>query len=125
MHNSSSQLHSTSIALALVIGGIAAHGQPVAEPAVPPAKAIQDNSFFIEEAYNQEPGVVQHILTANFSTDRQSGSYDRSWTLALTQEWPLFSQDHQLSYTIPYSFLEAGGSHQHGFEDIFLNYRYQ
>src|SRR5437867_10915261 len=28
----------------------------------PLAKGIQDNSFLIEEAYNQEPGVVQHIL---------------------------------------------------------------
>ena len=28
----------------------------------PLAKGIQDNSFFIEEAYNQEPGVVQHIF---------------------------------------------------------------
>ena len=28
----------------------------------PLAKGIQDNSFFIEEAYKQEPGVVQHIL---------------------------------------------------------------
>ena len=27
-----------------------------------PAKGIQDNSFLIEEAYNQESGVVQHIL---------------------------------------------------------------
>jgi len=30
----------------------------VAEPL---AKGIQDNSFLIEEVYNQEPGVVQHI----------------------------------------------------------------
>lgn len=28
----------------------------------PPAKGIQDNSFFVEEAYNQEPGIVQHII---------------------------------------------------------------
>lgn len=27
------------------------------------APAIQDNSFFIEEAYNQEDRVVQHIST--------------------------------------------------------------
>jgi len=38
----------------------------------PLAKGIQDNSFFIEEAYNQEPGVVQHILTVpiDFTNDR-------------------------------------------------------
>jgi predicted mannosyl-3-phosphoglycerate phosphatase (HAD superfamily) len=28
-----------------------------------PAKGIQDNSFLIEEAYNQEAGVVQGIAT--------------------------------------------------------------
>ena len=32
-----------------------------------PAKGIQDNSFFIEEAYNQEAGVVQHILNGWYS----------------------------------------------------------
>ena len=26
------------------------------------SKAIEDNSFFIEEAYNQEEGIIQHIL---------------------------------------------------------------
>jgi len=33
-----------------------------AQPAAAPA-AIEDNSFLIEEAYNQEAGVVQHIST--------------------------------------------------------------
>jgi hypothetical protein len=32
---------------------------------------IQDNSFLIEEAYNQEPGVVQHISV--FTRTRSSG----------------------------------------------------
>ena len=27
-----------------------------------PIEVIEDNSFLIEEAYNQEPGVVQHIF---------------------------------------------------------------
>ena len=34
----------------------------------PLAKGIQDNSFFIEEAYNQEPSVVQHIEFARIPT---------------------------------------------------------
>jgi hypothetical protein len=38
----------------------------------PLAKGIQDNSFFIEEAYNQEPGVVQHIF--NLPIDFTNGS---------------------------------------------------
>jgi hypothetical protein len=81
------------------------------------AKALQDNSFLIEEAYNQEPGVVQHILTM-----RRQG---RDWDLAFTQEWPIFSQEHQFSYSIPYSRLRSSGQRASGFGDVFINYRYQ
>src|SRR5207302_3879177 len=45
----------------------------------PLAKGIQDNSFLIEEAYNQEPGVVQHIL--NVPIDFAGG--ERAITRAL------------------------------------------
>jgi hypothetical protein len=34
-----------------------------AEEAKRPSEVIQDNSFLLEEAYNQDAGVVQHILT--------------------------------------------------------------
>jgi hypothetical protein len=77
---------------------------------------IQDNSFLIEEAYNQEPGVVQHINT--FVRER-----DGSWAYALTQEWPLFSQRHQLSYTIPLQRVDAADAT--GLGDLMVNYRYQ
>ena len=86
-----------------------------------PATAIQDNSFLVEEAYNQEAGVVQHILTAQYSR----GGHDRSWDLAFTQEWPLFSQRHQISYTVPYSFMHVDGGWTNGVDDVLLNYRFQ
>jgi hypothetical protein len=76
---------------------------------------IQDNSFLIEEAYNQEYGVVQHI--SNFA--RSSGG---DWAFAFTQEWPLGGIRHQLSYTIPVQSSEATGT---GLGDVALNYRYQ
>lgn len=82
-----------------------------------PAKALQDNSFLIEEAYNQEAGVVQHILVMQ----RQG----RDWNLAFTQEWPVFSQEHQFSYTLPFARLRSGGQRASGIGDIMLNYRYQ
>ena len=44
------------------------------------AGAIQDNSFLLEEAYNQEAGVVQHINT--FTRYRES----RDWVYTFTQE---------------------------------------
>lgn len=80
-------------------------------PTAPPP--IQDNSFLVEEAYNQERGVVQHIHT--FERARGGG-----WEYGFTQEWPARGQRHQLSYTVP---LERGDDT--GFGDVALHYRYQ
>ena len=77
---------------------------------------IADNSFLIEEAYNQEAGVVQHIGT--FA--RPNGG--DAWDFSITQEWPLRGIRHQVSFTIPVSHAEGAGT---GLEDIGLNYRYQ
>lgn len=79
------------------------------------AKPIMDNSFLIEEAYNQEYGVVQHI-----STFARNGDLD-AWSASFTQEWPASSQRHQLSFTLPYT--REGGSG--GIGDIALHYRRQ
>ena len=76
---------------------------------------IQDNSFLLEEAYNQEYGVVQHISTFQ----RIEGG---DWAYNFTQEWPLGGIRHQLSYTLPVERIEGFGT---GLGDIGLNYRYQ
>jgi hypothetical protein len=76
---------------------------------------LADNSFLVEEAYNQEPGVVQHI--AFFHLRRRS----TNWALGVTQEWPAWSDRHQLSYTIPLLSRGAGTA----FGDIAVHYRYQ
>jgi Putative MetA-pathway of phenol degradation len=89
------------------------------------AEGIQDNSFFIEEAYNQEEGVVQHIMNVIQTVDRKAGPDDRELSFVFTQEWPAFSQTHQLSYTLPYTFIDSGGHSENGIEDISLNYRFQ
>jgi Putative MetA-pathway of phenol degradation len=86
-----------------------------------PIEIIEDNSFLIEEAYNQEPGVVQHIFQYLYSSD----SRQRGWTFAFTQEWPIYGQDHQFSYTILAYHLVNEGQRQHGVGDTLLNYRYQ
>ena len=90
-----------------------------------PIDGIRDNSFLIEEAYNQEAGVVQHIWTARFGADHRGAADARTWDLSFTQEWPVFSQDHQLSYTVPYSFVDEDAEHAGGLGDILLHYRYQ
>jgi hypothetical protein len=51
-----------------------------------------------------------------FMRDRKSGD----WIYMFTQEWPVLSQTHQLSYTIP---LVGDGSR--GVGDVLVNYRYQ
>jgi hypothetical protein len=86
-----------------------------------PIDVIEDNSFLIEEAYNQEPGVVQHIFTAVYSADSRA----RGWAFTFIQEWPVFSQDHQFSFTIPSFHSRDGGKRVSGVGDILLNYRYQ
>jgi len=90
-----------------------------------PIDGILDNSFFVEEAYNQEPGMVQQIFNGVASWDKVRGPSDHSLLMTFTQEWPIVSQDHQFSYTIPYSFVDSGGVSENGVGDIFLNYRYQ
>ncbi|NGO38136.1 transporter [Limisphaera ngatamarikiensis] len=84
-----------------------------------------DNSFFVEEAYNQEPGVVQHILTAHHEVDRQSGPDSHTWYLTFTQEWPVPDQANQLSFTLPYVFMREQGIWTDGWGDLMLNYRRQ
>ncbi len=98
--------------LACVFSARVLQGQDNAVPEAP----IQDNSFLMEEAYNQEEGVVQHIST--FQRDRGG-----TWLGSLTQEWSVPKQTHQLSYTIPYA--RVAGDSATGVGDIALNYRYQ
>jgi len=80
---------------------------------------IEDNSFFIEEAYNQEEHVVQHIFTIN------SSHGINLFETSFTQEWPAFSQTHQLSFTLPFQFSIPKTITSNGIGDLLLNYRYQ
>lgn len=102
------------LALLLLVPGLFSVAQVPVAP-----KPIQDNSFLIEEAYNQEKGVVQHINTFTYFAD------SRSWSYTFTQEWPVPGDArHQLSYTLVAvrpGFSSAGGA----FGDMLLNYRYQ
>jgi hypothetical protein len=85
-----------------------------APPAADEPFQIKDNSFLVEEAFNQERGIFQNILTFT----RLAGD----WNLTFTQEWPAPGVRHQLSYTIPYESVTPGGR---GVGDVLINYRYQ
>jgi hypothetical protein len=95
-------------------------GSAAAQAPVPPAPAgkdapweITDNSFLVEEAFNQEPKIFQNI----FGFTRQSGD----WQMTFTQEWPAPGMRHQLSYTLSAESVASKA----GFGDVYLNYRFQ
>jgi hypothetical protein len=77
----------------------------------------EDNSILIEEAYNQEFGVVQHVSTFTFAGPRH-----RDRTLEVTQEWPLATQRDQLSYTLQVLRPDGGST---GLGDLAVHYRRQ
>jgi hypothetical protein len=85
---------------------------PDAEP-----EKIKDNLFLLEEAYNQDPGVVQHIQS--FSLDPKN----RQWLYTFTDEWPVPTDLHQLSVMVPLTNPGEGGNA--GIGDVLLNYRIQ
>ncbi|MEO6436371.1 MAG: transporter [Tepidisphaeraceae bacterium] len=118
------QKHTQSLVICALVATLAV-AAPDAIAASRPAEGIQDNSFFIEEAYNQESGVVQHILNTVWNVHKADGIDEEAFSLVFTQEWPVFSQTHQFSYTIPYSFLNSDGESDNGIEDVLLNYRLQ
>lgn len=91
---------------------------------------IRDNSFLIEEAYNQEPGVVQHIFNWYPTWDHANGDR-REFQFLYLMELPLGSETHQFSFS-PLNFQHffedpAGGpaDEEGGWGDTQLNYRYQ
>ena len=93
-------------ALLILAATTSAHAQTTA----PRPFEILDNSFLVEEAFNQEAGIFQNILLI-----QRSGSGTPSFEF--TQEWPLGGPLHQLSYTVP---IEDGR-----LTGLGLNYRLQ
>lgn len=82
-----------------------------------PVAPLADNSFLVEEAYNQEPGVVQHMLL--FLKEHRTGN----WALGFTQEWPAWSERHQVSYSVPLLYHAEPG--MTGLGDLVVTYRHQ
>jgi len=90
-----------------------------AQSPAPESSPIQDNSFLIEEAYNQEDGVIQHISTFQ----RLTNSHD--WAYTQTDEWPFRSYLHQVSVTLAATHAGSFAGSGAGWGDTAFNYRYQ
>ena len=85
------------------------------DPATKPTPfAITDNSVLIEEAFNQDAGVVQNIFQVLRADDGE-------WATNFTQEWPLFGHRNQISYTLTYESLGTAS----GLADTQIHYRFQ
>jgi hypothetical protein len=101
-----------------VLRALFALGLAASAPEAVRAGPIQDNSFLLEEAYNQEPGVIQHISAFNRASD------GGAWGYTFTEEWPVRGQTHQASVTLAFAGLQAGPGTR-GLGDVLLNYRWQ
>lgn len=91
---------------------------------------IRDNAFFVEEAFNQERGEVQHVFNWINFWDRANGTRTRDFNFTYTMELPLGGQKHQFSFTTQmltaYERPPGGPPEQTGdVGDTFVNYRYQ
>ncbi len=81
--------------------------------------AFEDNSFLLEEAFNQPMGVIQHI--SSLTTDKFHGG---NWVYSFTQEIPLTDLTHQISYSLYYNVLNSADvNRKSGFGDLYVSYR--
>lgn len=105
-------MSSVLLLIGLLTSGVAPAA--LAQGSAPSRFGITDNSFLVEEAFNQEPGIFQNIFVLTRTRD---GVYDGS----VTQEWPVVSMRHQFSFTMPFSAVSGQGA----VGDLMLNYRFQ
>lgn len=84
------------------------------------AETVKDNSFLLEEAYNQEAGVVQFIQGYQYLDP------SKEWGYAFTSEIPIKDETHQFSFAVPVVNKKEGpGKDKSQIGDVLLNYRYQ
>lgn len=88
----------------------------LALPVISQAK-IEDNSFLLEEAFNQEWGVYQFIQKYQYLDQSKTNEY------VFENEIPISDKVHQFSYEIPIAKTDANAESSIG--DMSLNYRWQ
>jgi hypothetical protein len=81
-----------------------------------PSHPVRENSFLLEEAFNQAKGVVQHLNSV-------SGGGRGGVRYTFAEEWPIGGMRHQLAYTVPLVNAPIGGIT--GLGDVGVHYRHQ
>lgn len=101
--------------IAITAASVVALATPAAAQTAPASKfGIADNSFLVEEAFNQETGIFQNIFV-------MTRSRHGVWSGSFTQEWPVPGMRHQLSVTAPLSVFDGSAA----IGDGLINYRFQ
>lgn len=80
-------------------------------------RLLQSNSFLVETAYLQEETELQH----NFTFLRSKGG---KWSMVFSEEIPLASDRHQLSFSMPAELVATGTDGYRGTGDIKIGYNY-
>jgi len=83
----------------------------------PDHRLLQSNGLLVDTAYHQEDGEVQHALT--FSRSPKDG-----WASVISQEWPIFSEKHQVSLSLPANLFVRRPDGNRGVGDLTLEYSY-
>lgn len=82
-------------------------------------RLIQDNGFFVDGAFTQEEGFVQH-------TFKLKKTFNGGWQSVVEEEIPLGSEKHELGITMPTSGFTSGENGRvRGFGDLEIEYRYR
>ena len=79
--------------------------------------AIEDNSFLLEEAFNQERGEYQFIQ--KYRSFHEAKGYE----YIFENELPITDEKHQFSYEIPY--FRGNSDDRSALGDVTLSYRWQ
>lgn len=83
----------------------------------PFGRFLQSNGLLVETAYHQEAGEVQHSVS--FARSSREG-----WASVVSQEWPVFSEKHQVSFSLPADVFIKRADGNRGAGDLALEYSY-
>jgi hypothetical protein len=83
----------------------------------PLERFLQSNGLLVETAYHQEAGEVQHAVSV-------SRSSKDGWASVVSQEWPVFGEKHQVTFSLPAEVFLKRPDGIRGVGDLTLEYSY-
>lgn len=81
--------------------------------------AFEDNSFLLDEAINQERGVMQFVSNIYFDNSRGG-----NFLYSFTHQIPIASRRHEVDYTLFYYYQNTSEQKGGGFGDMNVTYHF-